>query len=346
MVIVALTLPDKGITMPSIPEFDNGQVLNVPPLGRVTKMEKDDSKREKQIEYLNSKKQICVPRLVQNRSKFRGFSIGSTVDIVSTCGHRMSDVDLQNHLLSLRHAHKCRRENCKYPSCKRMKILWQHIKTCRKRTEGKPCNVHLCLISQALLLHYWKCKEKLCKLCRPVRNTVVREVTQKRQRSWSTPCRVDSFNPSKRVRRNPFDDRTEMNDVRKMFKSLNCQCHTLETEQKTNPNPSSVSQPFILNQKKVFGSSSLDQPTNQNSLVEPQSQSFNTMKNNVKMKNDSMSQDFVEFDDSKSGMEAFHFSDITSVKDCEKKKLLGPNRINNAYDDSVPYTMEVTPLKC
>jgi len=60
---------------------------------------------------------------------------------------------VQERLMLLLHASKCQAQ---HGQCRKGKLLWQHIRHCRKR----PSNYHQCASSRKILSHYRRCVKK------------------------------------------------------------------------------------------------------------------------------------------------------------------------------------------
>ena len=84
---------------------------------------------------------------------------------------------LQQRLLAVRHASKCRRTpgTCLVvPNCPKIKQLWAPM----SKREDKQCQVSRCVSSKYVLSHYLECQDARCAACGPVRQQQQRKTQQ------------------------------------------------------------------------------------------------------------------------------------------------------------------------
>lgn len=95
----------------------------------------------------------------------------------------------QQRLLLLRHASKCKQENCTTtPLCKPMKLLWKHIAKCK----NQKCQEPHCVSSRYVLAHYHHCQNKTCQVCSPVRRIMKRSSRSPSRRITADVCQTFS----------------------------------------------------------------------------------------------------------------------------------------------------------
>jgi hypothetical protein len=118
---------------------------------------------------------ICIPVTIMPTKPSR-----SAVPSRSVVPSRSAVVlrQQQQRLLLLRHAAACTVEHpktCPHSKhCARMKSLWGHIRarTHRKGCDNNKCEEPHCVSSRYVLSHYHQCKDKECKVCKPVRYAI------------------------------------------------------------------------------------------------------------------------------------------------------------------------------
>jgi hypothetical protein len=98
----------------------------------------------------------------------------SSDDVTTIQSDYASDLKLkQDRLVVLRHASRC---NCEgmTPHCAHMKQVWKHLQSCKVSN----CNFKYCMSSKYILMHFSKCENVECEICRPVRAIAAFEYLQ------------------------------------------------------------------------------------------------------------------------------------------------------------------------
>ena len=89
-------------------------------------------------------------------------------------------IDSQLWLYSLRHASICKNMKCNYiPKCNELKNLSKHVNQCRRVNF---CNIPNCFHARYLLGHYALCSNELCRVCEPIRSSILLEHTKNKIR--------------------------------------------------------------------------------------------------------------------------------------------------------------------
>ncbi|KAL3875461.1 hypothetical protein ACJMK2_033408 [Sinanodonta woodiana] len=91
---------------------------------------------------------------------------------VSECSHSQKRRLIQQQLVLLLHAHKCRKENVsrcpqRLPHCQTMRDVLQHMMTC---AAGRRCTYTHCASSRQIITHWKYCNRQDCPVCSPFRN--------------------------------------------------------------------------------------------------------------------------------------------------------------------------------
>jgi len=101
---------------------------------------------------------------------------GSSLDRQQVLRHKQQRVLLkQQRMLLLRHASSCPHEDNRCPEtphCASMKRLWKHLTECK--CSNPKCLFPHCVSSRYILSHYRRCQDAECRICVPVRETILR----------------------------------------------------------------------------------------------------------------------------------------------------------------------------